>query len=288
MGKNYFYNSTSDANLAKELMAGCSNLFIQRHEYSGLATLTLVPGGNDTLELVDGGIAGDDDYNSSVADNLYIIDDNGVCSRGKIIDTFSESTGTLIEFEADDMILISDGTTAPTLTDGETYTVLVLSGSNTNEFGDYFGYTDDSVEFDPTPETEALEICNEEGQMEEVAENVTKRALTLNGSTYNVPNSDVVKRILSMETYGLNTVTHKEYHGGFSPDVSSAYQVTAKMKDWDGNHVAVQIFKVQLMNNGAWGMSGTGWKTISFTAKGKKDSMRDTNKVNGFRILIWS
>ncbi len=288
MGKNYFYTDTSDADLAKELLAGAAELYIQKHEYSGTAVLTLVGGGNDTLALADGGVASDDDYNSSAADNLFIVDDNGVLATGKVIDTASESTGTLITFESTSMVLTSDGVTAPTLTDGATYTVLVLSGSNTNQFGDYFGYTDDSVEFDPSTETDPLVVVNIEGQEEEVAEKVKKRNLTLKGATFNVPNSDILSKVMNTETYGLNTATHKEYHGGFSPDITTFYQITALIKDWDANNVAIQLFKGQLMNDGSVAIGGSAWKSIKFTFKGKKDSLRDTVKVNGFRILKWS
>ena len=48
-------------------------------------------------------------YNSSVADNLYIIDDNSALARGNVIDTFSESTGTLIEFEANNIYILDIG-----------------------------------------------------------------------------------------------------------------------------------------------------------------------------------
>jgi len=288
MPGNTFYENTSDTDLAKEIIGGCSELYIMKHSYTGLATLTLSGAGTDTLVLVDSGSAADDAYNSTMADNLYIEDDNGFLARGKVTDTFQESTGTLIEFEADNMVLVSDGATAPTLTDATSYNVRILSGSNKNLFGDYFGYTDDSVEFDSTPETEPLEVCNIEGQMEEIAEKVSKRILTLSGATYNVPNSDILKTVMSMEQYGLNNTTKSEFHGGFSPNISNYYQITALTKTFDGKYLAVQIFKQQVMNNGAWTLTGSGWKTLSFTAKGKKDELRDSVTTNGFRILIWS
>ena len=288
MAKNYFFESTSDADLAKDLLAGAAELYIQKQEFSGTAVLTLVGGGNDTLILADGGAAADDDYDSSAADNLLIVDDNGVLARGKVIDTMSESAGTQLTFEASNMVLVSDGVTAPTFTDGATYTVRVLSGSNTNQFGVFFGYTDDSVEFDATTETEPLEIVNIEGQTEEVAEKVNKRAVTMKGATYNVPNSDVLSKIMNMESYGLNTATHKEFHGGFSPNIQSFYQMTALTKDWQGNNVAVQIFKAQLKNDGAIALGGASWKSIKFSLNGKKDELRDSVKVNAFSILIWA
>jgi hypothetical protein len=284
MPGNYFYTNTSDANLAKELLHGCGELYIQKHEYSGTATLTLVPGGTDTLVLSDSGVAADDAYNSTSADNLYIVDDNGKCARGKVSDTFSESTGTLIEFEADDMVLTEDGATAPTLTDGTSYTVLVLSGSNNNMFGDYMGYMDDSVEFDPTTETDPLERCTRDGTMVEVAEAVNKRSLMVSGATFNVPNTDVISKVLNMVQYGLNT-GQSEYHGGFSPDISTYYQLTILTKDWDGNFIAIQLFKGQLINNGALGFTGTGWKTVPWQFKGKEDTVRDSTAVNGFRFI---
>lgn len=284
MGKQLFYSSPSDTDLAKELLHGCGELYVQKHEYSGLATLTLVPAADDTLVLDDGGVAGDDDYNSSKAENLFIIDDNGVLARGKVKNTFSESTGTLIEFEADDMVLVSDGATAPTLTDGGSYTVLVLSGSDVNLFGVYFGYMDDSVEFDPTTETDPLERCTIEGTMVEVAEAVSKRVLSLTGATYNVPNNDVISKVLNMEKYGLN-VGQSEYHGGFAPNINRFYQMTLLTKDWGGEYIAFQLFKGQLINSGAIGFTGTGWKTVSWTFKGKEDTIRDSTLVNGFRFI---
>lgn len=288
MAAKYHYSSTSDTNLAKEIMAGCCELYLQLWEYEGKGTINLNAGGYDSVKIVDSGACDDDKYNSSEADNFYIHDDNGALARGKIIDTRYETDGCVLLFEADDLILVSDGATAPTLTDDTEYDVEVLSGSNEKEFGDYFGYTDDSVEFDPTPEKEALKICNIEGQMEKIKEIVTERKLALNGSTYNVPNSDILKNILNMETYGLNDATHKEFHGGFSPNIEKYFQLTSLMKDVSGNYFAVQLFKIQLTNNGALGFSGTGWKTVSFIGEGCKDALRDSVRVNGFRVLIWS
>ena len=285
MAGQYFYTTTTDANLVNDLLAGCGELYIQRHEYQGTATLTLVGGGNDTLTLNDSGVAADDAYNSSVADNLYIIDDNGALARGKVIDTFSESTGTLVEFEANNMVLVSDGLTAPTLSDATDYTVQILSGSNNNLFGDFFGYMDDSVEWDPTPETEPLEVCNIYGQMVEVAEKVNKRMNTLVGATFNVPNSDVVSKVLNMEQYGLNNSTQSEYHGGSSPNINVFYQITVKSIDWNDANLAWQLFKGQLMNNGAIAFTGTSWKSISWIWKGKRDTMRASNRYDYFRFI---
>jgi len=286
MAKNYFYNSVSDADLVKELLAGACELEIQRFEYEGLGTLYL-HAGNDELVITDTSFS-DDDLNSSVADNIHIIDDNGLCARGKVIDTIAETGRTILMIETNDMVLVSDGVTVPTFTDGTEYTVQILSGSNTNLFGDYFGYNDDGVEFDSSPETLPLVIVNIEGQEEEVAEKVTKRILTLVGNTFNVPNSDIISKVMNMEQYGLNNATQKEYHGGFSPNISDFYQITAKLKVWDGENFAVQLFKGQLMANGAMAISGTEWKMVGFQFKGKKDTIRDNVQVNGFRILKWS
>jgi hypothetical protein len=284
----YFYTSTSDTDLNDELLAGCAELYIQKREFNGTAVFNAVGTDTDELQLVGTSGASNDAYNSTVANNLYIEDDNGALAVGKVIDTIGGTGETVVVFDSASMTLVSDGTTAPTLTDGATFNVKVLSGSSTNQFGDYFGYTDDSLEFDNTPETEPLEICNIDGQLEEKDEVVTKANVLLTGATFNVPNSDVISKIMNASLYGLNNATNKEYHGGFSPDISGRYEITAKTKDRAGSILAIQIFEVQLLLNGALPLSGAGWKSISFQAKGKADGLRDSNEVNAYRILIQS
>jgi len=285
MAKGYFYSSTADTDLAKELLAGCGEIYIQKHEYSGTAVLNLNGAGDDFLLLDDDDAAANDDYNSSAADNLYIVDDNGKLAVGKVKDTFADTGGTEISFDSTAMKLVSDGVTGPTLTDGGSYTVLVLSGSNTNAYGDYMGYMDDSVEWDTAIETEPLEVCNIEGAMVEIAENATKRSNTLSGSTYNVPNTDVLSKIMNMVAYGQNTAARKEYHGGSAPNISNYYQMTILTKDWDDKYIAIQLFKGQLMADGSLTVTGKGWKTVKWTFKGKRDAMRDSYSTDMFRFI---
>lgn len=289
MGKQYFYTNTSDADLAKELLAGCGEMYIQKHEYNGPAVMSYNAAGDSHLLLADSDAASNDDYNSTSAANLYIIDDNSKVAEGKVKDTFADTGGTEIAFDASAMVLAEDGTTTPTFTDGTSYTVCVLSGSNSNAYGDYFGYMNDSVEADFTVESEPLEICTIEGKLEEVAENATKRVCMVNGATFNVPNSDVLSKVLNMTKYGDNTTTGRsEYHGGSNVDLSTYYQLTGLLKDHDGKYVAVQLFKGNLVTNGAIPLGGTGWKTLSWQYKGKRDTVRDSNSVNMFRIIRYS
>jgi hypothetical protein len=281
----YFYDDTSDTDLNNELLAGCAELYIQKREFSGNGVLNTVGGGNDELQLVGTSGASNDAYNSTQGLNLYIIDDNSKLAAGKVVDTIGGTGETVVVFDSSTMVLVEDGTTAPTFTDATTYKCKVLSGSNKNEFGDYFGYTDDSLEFDNTPETEPLEICNIDGQLEEKDEVVTKANVLLTGATFNVPNKDIVSKVMNATQYGLNTATQDEFHGGFSPDISARYEITAKTKDRAGSTLAIQLFEVQLLLNGALALSGAGWKSISFQAKGKSDNLRDSNVVNAYRIL---
>jgi hypothetical protein len=242
------------------LLAGCARLWIQERKFLGNGVLDAQGGGADELQLVtDTGVA-NDLYNSSAADNLYIVDDNSKLARGKVIDTIGGTGDAVVVFDAASMVLVEDGATAPTLTDGTTYSVKVMSGSNTNTYGDYFGYTDDSVEFDPTPETEPLEVCNLVGALEEVDEVVTKRNIIVNGSSYNVPNGDIISKILNAVQYGLNDATQEEYHGGFGPDISAAFQLTGEMQDRNGRTFIIQWFNGQIINNGALPLTSTGWK----------------------------
>jgi hypothetical protein len=289
MAKNYFYASTSDTNLAKQIMAGCCNVFIQKHEYRGTALLNLNAGGDDYLLLDDSDAAANDDYNSSVADNLFIIDNNSKLARGKVKDTFSDTGGTEISFEASDMVLVEDGLSAPTLTDENTYTVVVLSGSNTNLFGDYFGLHDDSLELDTTIESEPLEVCTPQGTMVEIAENPTKRMCNVTGATFNVPNKDVISKVLNMIKYGDNTTSGKEeYHGGSAPNINVFYQITLLGIDFVNKNLGFTLFKGQLIPNAAIGFSGTGWKKVSWQYKGKRDEVRDSYEVDMFKYLRYS
>lgn len=286
MAKNYFYTSVSDPDIAKEIVGGCGKVYIQKHEYEGNAVMNYNAGGTSYLLLADSDAGSNDDYNSSVADNLYIVDDNSLLARGKVIDTFADTGGTEVSFNANAMVLVSDGVTAPTFTDGTTYTVQVLSGSNTNLFGDFFGEMNDSLELDNSIETSPLEICTEEGTIVELAEKPTRRMATITGATFNVPNEDVQSKVLNLEQYGNNSTAGRyEYHGGSAPDIQKYYQITLKTVDWDSKNIALQLFKAQLINNGALVWGGTDWKVVPWQAKGKRDVIRDSYAVDMTKII---
>jgi hypothetical protein len=281
----YFYTSKSDANLVKQLLAGCAELYVRKKEFSGTVKYNSVAGTDDEFQLISGTAVANDAYNNTVGFNFYCEDDNGALAYGTVIDTIGGTGDPVVVVDTTAMKLVSDGTTAPTFTDGTSYNGKVLSAA-ANTYGDYFGYTDDSVEFDNTPETEVLEICNIDGQLEEKDEVVTKANVMLSGATFNVPNSDVISKIMNATSYGLNDATQNEYHGGFSPDISTRYELTALTKDRQGKEMAIQLFDGQFKLNGALALSGTGFKSISFEFKGKADSLRDSNAVNAYRIII--
>jgi len=87
-----------------------------------------------TLVLDSGIIVADDDLNSTAFENLYIIDDNAALARVVIDDTVLSTT--LITVDTTAAVLVSDGSTAPTLTNGGSYQVRVLQpSSNTLTMG---------------------------------------------------------------------------------------------------------------------------------------------------------
>ena len=121
-----YYTSLSDINLAKEVIAKQPDMYIQKREYSCSGTYIADTGGAGGIQVTTSPGWTTDEFASTVADNLLILDDNNVVATGKITGNSDDT----IFFDATAMVLENDQTTPPTVTTGNTYQFRVYTPSS--------------------------------------------------------------------------------------------------------------------------------------------------------------
>ena len=272
MAYSTFYTNTSDTDLDKEQLLKSPDIFIMKHIRENTGTLALSTSGDDVITdtnaafTVDGLI-------STVGLNLYMIDDNSKLAIGKI----SDNDATTFTFEADDMLLVEDGVTAPTFTNGETYSYRVLTPSSAYAYGPFLGYSKE-LSFSSEPET--VELKNgipRELIREDLLENV--EALTF--ALYNVTNSDIIAEVFRLTAYGSQTGQYEGHHGTNSFNTDK-YQITLSTTDVNSKAILYQFFKTGLRNTGEIALNEEDYKAYSVSAKLFKDSLRDSTSVNSW------
>ena len=214
-----YYSGINDVDIAKEVIAKTPDLYMQKREYFGTGVLAIETGGTSTLTPATSPNWSADEFNSTVADNLLIIDDNNVVATGKIVDT---DTGS-ITFDETALVLESDGATAPTLTAGNTYSFKIYTPSSTagNTRGPFFGLV------------EGAELNINDSFMK-FKYSVPKRMLfkdleeregQITGGQVNFTNEDVLQTIFGATAYGSQT-GQTSYAIGHNPDTDLFYRGT--------------------------------------------------------------
>lgn len=257
MAKTYFTN-LADIDLAKDAVAKTPDVYIQYYEYIGSGVYANASSGTSTLTPATSPAWSAGEMNSTVAKNLLVVDDNSVVAAAKVT-----STGpTYVEFDETACLLESDATTAASFTVGSTYDFYVLTPSNTNAYGPFFGFcegmelsiTDDMMQYKYSrPRQLKFQDLNE-------------RTGQITGGHVNVDNEDVISSVFGSATYGSQT--NQYAHGiGSNPDTDKFYRLTFDTDDRNGRDLLVIVRKVQLALNGnLWSNSESGHYMVPFTA----------------------
>lgn len=179
-----------------EYVAGVSS------ELTGLLDLTTPAAATLTFS---GLVLVDDELNSTVCNNLMLIDDNGKVSIGKIADTLANAGDGQITFDSTAMVLVEDFTTAPSLTTATSYQAVLLGGGAGTDtystWGNRFGFEDTLAIAQSFIEKRALSGAKNKTVFYQKYGN----GLMINGTTFTAQNSDTLKAIQGMKSYGSSS-----------------------------------------------------------------------------------
>nr|BDD44683.1 hypothetical protein 13 [Legionellales bacterium] len=234
-----YYTGLQDVNVAKEVIAKRPELYIQKREYSGTGEYALISTtGTSRLTPATSPSWTVDEFNSTVANNLVVLDDNNVVAVGKVVDT----TATYIEFDETALVLESDGATAPTFTAGSNYSFRVYSPSSTagNTYGPFFGLVE-GAELNIT-DTFMKFMYSVPKQM--LFKDLESREAQITGGHVNFSGTDVAKTIMGAVEYGSQT-GQTSLAIGSNPDTDLYYRPTFVGEDRSNRVWAVRIREVQ-------------------------------------------
>lgn len=184
--------------------------------------LDLTTPASATFLLEAGAIVADDDLNSTSLQNLYGIDDNSALFKVEIDDSVLSTN--LITFDATAAVLVSDESTAPTLTDAGTYQIRVLQpsslaltkGSGTIPVGLYLGDVSE-VNFNYTSNEAKLKV----GIPKKLrAKGVVEVEAALEFNLAQITDPNVLKASLRGVLSGGQT-GQTQVHYGFEPQVAN-------------------------------------------------------------------
>jgi len=239
MALTRFFDSLADVDLAKEAIAKKADIFIQRYEFIGNGVLSLETGGAAALTPATSPTWTVNDYQSTVARNLLVVDDNNVVANG-IIDS---NDADEVIFDESDLLLESDGTTTATLTSGNTYSFYVLTPSSIagNTYGPFFGYT------------EGIELNLNDTYMKFMYgrpkamkfKDLDQREGQITTGIVNVTNEDVIQTIFQAVQYGDQT-SQFAYGVGHDPDTDVFYRLSMNTKDRSGRNLWIIARKTQV------------------------------------------
>jgi len=249
--KTWYDGLQDGAALKNDCMASNPDIYISEVIYEGDAVYTLAT----TLFTIAGASYTVDELISTSALNFSVIDDNTVVGSGKITDN---DTGTVT---VPTMTLDSDETTTPTLQDGLTYKIRIMTPS-ANLYGQFLGYV----------EGQELNIEDEYITFQYGIPKKTKfkdlmeRKATMAGGTVNIANVDVLATIFNSEEYGLNDATQSAIGIGSTPDENKTYRVVFDGEDRQQNRLAIICSTVEFSSSGnILGGSEAGYKMVNFS-----------------------
>jgi hypothetical protein len=260
-----FYASDSAAALADDILLGCGKLYAK--EYLAETTGTVgTPGATCAITLASG-VASDDLYNGNT---LYIVDNTGVLCSVNIDD--SETSGGTITVDTTAALKVSDETTAGSFTASDALNCYILSDE------EFVGYSTQTLDYEE--ETVEFLDCNEK-----VRDDITKVVMGFSGECKNFSTDKTFATVYGLTSYGSQT-SQKQYHGGFAPPAKVNYQVTCKTENVNSKAIAITFFKGSFFSGGSIEMSSAGeYKVVPYSFKAKKDTLRDSSSVNGWKII---
>lgn len=267
-----YYTGLSDPNISKDVIAKTPDLYIQKREYSGTGEYALITTtGVSRLTPATSPGWTVDEFNSTVANNLLILDDNNVVAYGKVVDT----TADYIEFDETALLLESDNVTAPTLTAGTNYSFRIYSPSSTagNTYGPFFGL----VEGAELNITDTFMKFKYSIPKQLLFKDLEEREAQIVGGHVNFTNTDVAKTILGAVEYGSQT-NQSSLAVGSNPDTDLYYRPTFVGKDRDNRQWILRMRETQFEITGnQFGKAESGHFMAPFTADLIADTFYPTN-----------
>jgi len=238
-----FFTSPQDIDLAKDMVAKRSDIYIQKEEYSGSAVYGLSVG-TSTLTPAVAPVWAADEFNSTVAKNLYVIDDNGKVATCLIDDTTLNQD---VIFDEATLLLEEDGTTAATLTDTNTYDFRIFTPCSVagQVNGPFFGYTEE-VDLNITDEVMKYKYSQ---PAKTIRTDLKERVGTIEGATMNTTNEDMIAALFGADQYGSQT-SQFAYGVGSNPSFNKFYRITFVTRDVTGRVLNTIVRRSQLFLNG--------------------------------------
>jgi hypothetical protein len=266
-----YYTGLSDVDIAKEVIAKTPDMYIQKREYFGEGVLAIETGGTSTLTPATSPAWSSNEFDSTVAENLAVIDDNGVVAVGKVTST----AATAITFDETALTLESDGVTAPTFTIGNTYQFKVYSPSSTagNTRGPFFGLVE-GAEFNITDTFMKFKYSIPKQML---FKDLEEREAQITGGQVNFTGTDVAKSIFGAVEYGSQT-GQTSLAIGSNPDTDLFYRITFIGEDRSNRVWQVRTRDVQFEINGnMFGKAESGHFMAPFTIDLIADAFYPTN-----------
>ena len=256
MAKTYFTN-LKDVDLAKEAMAKSGDWYIQYYEYIGSGVYANTTSGISTLTPATSPSWTVNEFASTMARNLLVVDDNSKVASVKV----TSNTADAVTFDETDALLEEDGATAATFTAATTYDFYVLTPSAANLYGPFFGYAE-GIELSITDEMMQFKYgMPRKMKFQDLAE----RTGQLTGGHVNIANEDIVDTFFGSANYGSQTSQYAKGIGS-EPDTNRFYRLVNVSSDRNGNAMTIIVRKGQFaMNGNILGASESGHKMYNFT-----------------------
>lgn len=253
MAATNFYLNKQVAALGTDIVFKSFDMYASKYEYEGtgvynLAGTKITPATSPVWTV--------NDYSSTQKKNLFVVDDNGNLCSVKV----TSNTATFVLFAPASLLRVSDGTTAGSLTDGSTYTFYILTPNNSNDYGEFVGYTK-LGEFNPNvtkvplltgvPEVKIrTDIGGVQPDMKGVIQNV---------------GSKQYKNLLQMGLYGLQTAQTSQYFGS-DYSVGPYWEIKLVGSTVASKTIIFHFWKNNLSLDGGLAFGEAAHKTIPFVA----------------------
>lgn len=253
-----YYTNLSDIDLAREAVAKNPDLYLQYYEYIGSGVYSETTSTDATLTPSTSPSWTADEFISSTARNLLIVDDNSVVATALITDNDADS----VTFNSTGCLLESDGVTPASFTSSSTYDFYVLSPSNSYAYGPFMGYVE-GAELNLTDEMMTFKhSIPRKTKFQDLAE----RTGQITGGQVTFVNEDIIFSLFGADTYGSQTSQYA-YGIGSEPDTDRFYRITMLTQDRNQRALTIVCRKVQFALNGnQLGKSESGHIMVPFTA----------------------
>lgn len=257
-----FYTGVGDNNAVLDRVIKSGDMYVQKFEYISVnnATLDISTPAVATLTLNDDNTFVADEFNSTAAYNLLIVDDNNKVAKAKIVDCALSSTDYVITFDSTACILEEDELTPATFTNGGTYQIEILTGDNTNEYGKFWGFINGNSLENGENYAEYKYGIPQTLKFKDLIE----RTFSLSGGTLEVANEDVFKALMNSVSYGSQSGKWKQAVG-FNPAARSYYRLAIVGSDGNNRIFKTVFRKGQFMVSGAIDYYSTDYKVIPYS-----------------------